>query len=311
MAENEAQKYGNVNDGQRLANGLGWFSIGLGVAEIAAPGKLAELIGLRDKERSRTLLRIYGLREIAAGIGILSQTRQSGWLWGRVAGDVVDLASLGSALGARNVDRTRVVTASAAVLGVTALDVLCAQGLTRTSGEERTAREYPVRVTKTIIIGRSPEEVYQCWHDFSNLPSFMKHLESVHVLGDKRSHWKVQTAAGKTVEWDAEIMEDEPNARISWRTLESSDLHHSGSVRFERAPGGRGTLVKVELQYSPPGGAVSANIAKLFGAEPGQHIAEGLRALKQVMETGEVVKSEASIHRGTHPARPRAKAATA
>jgi uncharacterized membrane protein len=318
MAADESRQYDSLNgtasqngNKERLVNGLGWFSIGLGVAEIAAPGKIAKLIGLRDKERSRTLLRIYGFREIAAGIGILSQTRQSGWLWGRVAGDVVDLASLGSAFAAKDADRARVASTAAAVLGVTALDVLCAQGFNRISAEEGTAQEHTARVAKTIVIGRSPEEVYGFWHDFSNLPSFMKHLESVQVLGDKRSHWRMQTAAGKIVEWDAELVDDEPNQRISWRSLDGSDVNHSGSVRFERAPGGRGTLVKVELQYSPPGGVIAANIAKLFRAEPGQQIEEDLRALKQVMETGEIAKSDASIHRGMHPARPRVKVATA
>ena len=70
---------------ERLANGLGWFSIGLGLAEIAVPGKVAELIGIRDEDRTRSLLRFYGMRELAAGVGILTQPQPAGWLWGRVA----------------------------------------------------------------------------------------------------------------------------------------------------------------------------------------------------------------------------------
>jgi uncharacterized membrane protein len=292
------------DNAERLANALGWFSIGLGLAELAAPRAVAQLIGVKDEDRTRNVLRGYGMREIAAGIGILSRPQPAGWLWGRVAGDLLDLSSLGSALGSRRSNRVRVGAATAAVIGVTALDVRCALQLQRRSANGQTAKSGDVRVTRTIIVNRSPEEVYRFWHDFANLPTFMKHLESVHVTGENRSHWKATGPGGKTVEWDAEIVEDEPNTRIAWRSLEGSDVHNSGSVQFERAPGGRGTLVRVELQYAPPGGIATATLAKLFGEEPSQQVGDDLRALKQVLETGEVVKSDASIHRGMHPARP-------
>ena len=80
-----------------------------------------------------------------------------------------------------------------------------------------------------------------------------------------------------------------------------------GVVCFKTAPGGRGTELIVELKYEPPGGAIASAIAKLFGEEPGQQIAGDLRRLKQVLETGSVVHSDASIHRGMHAARPPAE----
>jgi uncharacterized membrane protein len=289
---------------ERLANALGWFSIGLGLAELAAPRALAQLIGVKDEDKTRNVLRGYGMREIAAGIGILSRPQPAGWLWGRVAGDLLDLSSLGSALGSSRSNRVRVGAATAAVIGVTALDVRCALQLQRGSTNGGSVKTGDVRVTKTIIVNRSPEEVYRFWRDLANLPTFMKHLESVQVTGDNRSHWKATGPGGKTVEWDAEIVEDQPNTRIAWRSLEGSDIDNSGSVQFERAPGGRGTLVRVELRYTPPGGVVSATLAKLFGEEPGQQVDYDLRAFKQVLETGEVVKSDASIHRGMHVAQP-------
>jgi uncharacterized membrane protein len=289
---------------ERLANALGWFSIGLGLAELAAPRALAQLIGVKDEDKTRNVLRGYGMREIAAGIGILSRPQPAGWLWGRVAGDLLDLSSLGSALGSSRSNRVRVGAATAAVIGVTALDVRCALQLQRGSTTGGSAKTGDVRVTKTIIVNRSPEEVYRFWRDLANLPTFMKHLESVQVTGDNRSHWKATGPGGKTVEWDAEIVEDQPNTRIAWRSLEGSDIDNSGSVQFERAPGGRGTLVRVELRYTPPGGVVSTTLAKLFGEEPGQQVDDDLRAFKQVLETGEVVKSDASIHRGMHVAQP-------
>lgn len=299
-----SQTAAHNNVHERLANGLGWFSIGLGLAEVMAPGKVAQLIGLRNEERSRSVLRFYGVREIAAGVGILSRARPAGWLWGRVAGDALDLTSLGSALKANNADRTKLLAATAAVAGVTAADVICARGLSRSDINGATT-DRSVRLTKTIIVNRSPEEVYRFWRNFENLPTFMNHLESVKVTDDGKSHWKLSRAAGKRLEWDAEMIEDQPNSRISWRSLPGSDVDNSGSVTFERATGGRGTLVRVEMRYAPPLGAATASkIAKLFGKEPGQQIERDLYAFKQVMETGEVVKSDASIHTGMHAARP-------
>ena len=134
MNTNYRERNSKVSQGERderLANGLGWFSIGLGLAELISPGSLARLIGVPEKNGTRAVLRVYGVREIGAGIGILAQPRPARWLWGRVAGDVVDLASLGSALKSEDSNRARVAAATAAVLGVTALDILAAVGVSR------------------------------------------------------------------------------------------------------------------------------------------------------------------------------------
>ena len=161
-----------------------------------------------------------------------------------------------------------------------------------------------MHLKKAITVNRAPEEVYRFWHDFRNLPRFMRHLEDVQVTGSRRSHWKAKAPAGMTVEWDAVVVDDRPNELIAWRSLEGADVDNSGSVRFTPAPGGRGTEVRVELDYAPPGGAVGATIAKLFGEEPEQQVQDDLRRFKQVLETGEVVYSEATVHGRPHPARP-------
>ncbi len=291
----------NVNE-QRLSKGLGWFSIGLGLTEVVAPGKLARMIGVRERP---ALIRGLGMREIANGIGILTQRRPAGFLWSRVAGDAMDLSLLGAALNSEdNESRNRTIAATAAVAGVTVLDVICSQQLTLSP--ETGYRG--IRVHKAITINRPVDQVYGFWRDFQNLPRFMRHLESVQIMGDgKRSHWRAKAPAGQSVEWDAEIVEDNPNSRISWRSIEGSNVDNSGSVEFETAPGNRGTIVRVELQYDPPGGALGAIVAKMFGEEPGQQLDDDLRAFKQIMETGEVVKSDASIHRGMHSAQPPAR----
>lgn len=293
---------------ERRARGLGWFSIGLGLAQLGAPRAVARLIGVNDDAETRNTMFAIGLREITSGIGILSQPRPKGWVWSRVGGDLIDLTLLGRALKSQECDRGRVAAVTAAVLGVTAFDLLTGQQLSREGNGARVSeparKARRIHVVKAITINRPRQEVYAFWHDFENLPRFMEHLESVQVTGAGRSHWKAKAPIGSKVEWDAEIIEDRPNELITWRALENADVANSGSVRFQDAPSGRGTEIIVELRYQPPGGRLGAAVAKLFGEEPGQQAGSDLRRLKQVLELGEVVHSDASIHAGPHPARP-------
>ena len=294
-----------------LSKALGWFSVALGVAELVAPRGLARMIGIHDDDDNRRLLQAMGLRELATGVAILAQPERPGWLWARVGGDMIDLAMLGSALKSEHSDRGRVTAATAAVLGVTALDVLTGQRLASREWNGRDlAVEEPrrgIRVRRSITVQRSPEEVYQFWRDFRNLPTFMSHLESVEVIDERRSRWRAKAPAGTTVEWEAELVEDQPAERIAWRSIEGSEVDNAGSVRFTPAPGDRGTEIHVELEYDPPGGKLGAIVAKLFGEAPEQQVSGDLRRFKQVMETGEVVHSDASIHRTPHPAQPAAE----
>lgn len=117
--------------GERLAQGLGWFSLALGVAQVAAPAGMARLIGVPDEERNIEAMRAVGLREIASGLGILATRRpaRAGWVWARVGGDAVDLALLGRAWASDRADTERVAAATAAVAGVMALDLLCGRRL--------------------------------------------------------------------------------------------------------------------------------------------------------------------------------------
>jgi uncharacterized membrane protein len=152
-----------------------------------------------------------------------------------------------------------------------------------------------MRVSKAITVRRPRSEVYAFWRDFENLPRFMYHLEFVENLGSGRSHWVARAPAGRTVEWDAEVVEDRPDEQISWRTVgDDTDVRHSGTVYFIPAPGDRGTEVHVRLDYDPPGGKAAQLVARLFGEEPAQQLNDDLRRFKQVMEVGEVVRSEAS-----------------
>jgi uncharacterized membrane protein len=145
-----------------------------------------------------------------------------------------------------------------------------------------------IKVYKTVTIQKPASELFSFWRNFENLPRFMHHLESVTVQDSTRSHWVAKAPFGKTVEWDAEIINEVPDELIAWASTENADIPNAGSVSFKTAPGGRGTIVKVNLEYNPPAGALGAAVAKLFGEEPNQQVADDLRRFKSLMEAGEI-----------------------
>jgi uncharacterized membrane protein len=149
-------------------------------------------------------------------------------------------------------------------------------------------------VSACYLINKSPESLYSFWRDFENLPQFMTHLESVQKLDERKSHWVAKAPAiyGGKVEWDAEIVEEEPNSRIAWRSLPGGDVEHHGSITFAPALGDRGTKVRVEMFYRPPAGQLGRWVAKLFGEEPEQQIRDDLRRFKRLMEVGEILTIE-------------------
>jgi uncharacterized membrane protein len=149
-----------------------------------------------------------------------------------------------------------------------------------------------VHVEEIVTINRPPSQLYRFWRAFEQLPTFMDHLVSVTQLDQRRSHWIAKAPAGRTVEWDAEIINEIPDELIGWRTLDGADVISAGSVRFLPARGGRGTEVRVRLQYDPPGGKVGSAIAWMFGEEPSQTIQEDLRRFKWLMEAGEIPTTE-------------------
>ena len=125
-----------------------------------------------------------------------------------------------------------------------------------------------IEVVKTMTINRPAAELFAFWRDFRNLPQIMPHLRSVDVLTEKRSHWVANAPAGLTVVWEAEIVNEKPGTLIAWQSCEGSEVANWGVVRFAKAFGGRGTEVKVELEYESPAGTTGVALAKLFGEEP-------------------------------------------
>jgi uncharacterized membrane protein len=278
--------FAQADAAESLERGLGWFSIGLGAAAVVAPRLVCWMSGLR----SPFIMRLVGTRELTAGIGILTQRDRAPWLWSRVIGDTFDLAGLSLAL-ARRGRRGRAAVALAAVAGVTALDMLAALRLTGS----RAGRTLPgvsgqtdIYLERSIAVSKSPEECYRFWRSFENLPRFMQSLESVRQLDERRSRWVAKGPMATRLEWTSEITADRPGEEVAWRTLDDSGAANAGSVRFEVAPAGRGTIVRVSLHYSPRGGALGAGLVRLLGHDPQSRIREDLRRFKQVMETGEI-----------------------
>jgi uncharacterized membrane protein len=308
---------------QRIARALGWFSVGLGLVEIAAPRAVARAIGLHPKsggpqakglgrlssaalaslpslgvshtpagrDHLREVLSAFGVRELATGLAILSQPAAARWIWTRVFGDVVDLAFL--ALQSRRAEPRRLATAAGAVAGVAALDVYAARRLSEVRSPSRTLHaDGSLRIVESIAIHRSPEDCYAAWRELTNLPHLMSHVESVQTTTDRLSHWKVTGPAGTDVEWDAEIVVDDPAQLLVWRSVPGSEIENEGSVRFQPGPRGLGTLLRVSLRYQPPAGTLGAFVATLFGEEPELQMRDDLRRFKQFLETGEILTTE-------------------
>lgn len=153
-----------------------------------------------------------------------------------------------------------------------------------------------IHVEESITIDKPAEELFRFWRNLENLPQIMDHLKEVKVTGDKTSHWVAKAPLGFSVEWDAQIMNEEPNRLIAWQSVGSPMVDNTGSVRFIESE--RGTEVRVVLDYLPPAGQIAAMIAKLFGEEPSQQVHSDLKRFKQMMETGEVASNAGGEPRG-------------
>lgn len=273
-----------------LGKTLGWTSLALGLPQVLVPGAVNRLIGVEPTDGADAVMRGVGVQELTVGTAILRSDAPRGWLWSRVAGDVLHLLLLRKALASGDGDEERVRAAMLAVAGIGLTDVVAA---VRSGG----SGEGPQRATTTVTVNKPAQEVYRSWRDFQRLPEFMAHLEAVEPVDDRQWCWVARAPGGKQVKWVAEVVEDRPGQLLSWRSVDG-DVANAGSVRFSPAPGDRGTEVTVELTYAAPGGRAGAFAASLLGESPAQQIRDDLRRFKQVVETGEVLRS-AAIPEGT------------
>jgi uncharacterized membrane protein len=165
-----------------------------------------------------------------------------------------------------------------------------ARGLTRQHGGTATVdAKKAIKIERAFTINhRSPDELYAYWRKLENLPRIFQHLASVTERDGRRSHWVAKAPLGREVSWDAEIINEVPGEILAWRSLPGSQIPNAGAVNFRAAPGGRGTELKVTLEYEPPAGKLGAAVARLFGEEPAIQVREDLRRFKALQESGEI-----------------------
>ena len=144
------------------------------------------------------------------------------------------------------------------------------------------------KVRGVIHINRDRRDLYDLWRNLTNLPTVMRHLESVVVLDDRRSRWTARGPLQQSLQWDAEIIEDKPGELIAWQSLPGSQVDTAGSVHFNSSSTGEGTDLTVAIKYDPPGGVIVATLADWFGQGLQHDLNDDLRRFKQLMETGEV-----------------------
>lgn len=275
--------------GVRLAQGMAWFSVALGATQLLAPQLIQPAIGVRN--RNHTLIRALGARELLSGLGLLTSRNAVRALDARLVGDVIDLALLGIAMFRPRNGRKRLIASTLSVLGATALDALARHHLAADpQRQERVGRV--TRIGKSVTIDATPHAVYTVWRTYDRLAVAFPHLQRIAELDDRRSRWSAEGGGGMKWTWEAEITEDKPGELIAWKTT-SGAMESRGVVRFLTAPGGRGTEVVVEMEYTVIGRGLGRAAAAVMGIEPGVELERGLRRLKQIFELGEPMLSNA------------------
>jgi uncharacterized membrane protein len=145
-------------------------------------------------------------------------------------------------------------------------------------------RQESTTVEESVIIERPPQEIYDFWRDFTNLPQFMDNIESVTKLNELRSHWVIKAPAGTSVEFNSLVTEDIPGRLIAWKSEEGASVPNRGRVEFIETSSGGATNVRTTIAYEPPAGAFGRIVAKLFQREPGVQARQDLDRLKQLLE---------------------------
>jgi uncharacterized membrane protein len=147
-----------------------------------------------------------------------------------------------------------------------------------------TTRRDSTTVEESVIISKTPQQIYDFWRNFENLPQFMENIESVTRINEVRSHWVIKAPAGTSVEFNSLVTEDIPGRLIAWKSEEGATVPNRGRVEFIETSDGLGTNVRATISYDPPAGAVGRVVAKLFQREPGVQARQDLDRLKALLE---------------------------
>ncbi len=160
------------------------------------------------------------------------------------------------------------------------------------AGLQRLERTLPAastfKVARSVTIGRPRPQVWAHVRDLTGFPRWAWHVESVTAVGEGRTRWVVRAPGDTRLCWEAELVAEVEDERISWHSAKGADVRNAGVISLRDAPGGRGTELTLRLAYDAPGGAFGRTVARLLGEEPGFQARDDLRRLKQLLETGEI-----------------------
>ena len=278
-------------NGRRSARLLGWFSLALGAAEVAAPKALARVLGTRPRPAlTRTA---YGLRELAVGAGILASQNPRPWVWARVAGDALDLLTLAAIRGNRPARPATVALALGSVAAVTALDLRTALGRDGDAAEDATPddgrRGAPAgaqTVRGSVVVDRPPDEVFWAWRDPVTVATMLSPFLEVRAESPELAHLRLKTPAGGWLHWSWDVPDERPGDFMRFRSLPGSSVRNEGTARLRPADGGRGTHLEVEGWYLAPGGRVGTAALSGFGTAPEAALDAVLARFKGLVEGG-------------------------
>lgn len=267
----------------QVATALGWFSIGLGAVELLAAGGLARTFGMRGREN---LIRGFGLREIGTGIGLLTARDPAPWLWGRVGGDALDIATLAAQVTPGNRRRGSAVAALGMVAGVAALDAWCAFRLSGGVGATTTGQ--PIKVTRVITVARPAAELFQLLREPDTLPRLLAPFATLQPMPDGRMRWTVDGLRSRS--WTSATPREQPDSLVSWQSEPGGEAAIPElSMSLQPAPGALGTAVTLAASIVPPGGPLGRKAVQMFGGMvPGAMADATLHYLKALAETGEI-----------------------
>ena len=242
-------------------------------------------------------MRAYGLREIGTGIGILAAEDPASWIWGRVGGDALGLATVAGGFGGSR--RGSALLALVALGGVTAVDVACGRQLGRdrertgSNGRGAGAPADAPEAERSITIGKTAQELYERWRRPDTLTRVMAPFATVRASEGGTTHWQVAGPLGQSLDWETETTGDHPGEATGWQSLPGARVPSEGSIRFRPATGGRGTVATLRVRFDRPGGLIGDAAAKLLGGLVPATIADtALRRFKSLVETGEIPTTE-------------------
>ena len=293
------------------ARRLGQLSLALGLAEVVAPRAIARALGTR--ERPLLVRTAYGSREIVAGVGLLASDAPRRWVWARVAGDALDLATLAAALGAPKARRGPILLAAASVAAVTALDVRTALALDAQQDDggsswagatETGASEAAHQIEASVCVDRPPAEVYRAWRDPLTVARMVEPYLEADAQSPDVARLRLRGPAGQAARWSWDVPEERAPADgaggfMRFRTLEGATVRSEGTATLKPTSDGRATHLTLHAQFQTPLGATADEVWSLGGTVPQAAAQDVLGRFKSLVESGQAPTGSQAVREGT------------